>query len=623
MARIFINYRRDDTPGVAGRLFDNLLSKYSREELFMDVDAMKPGIDFAQQLDVQVSQCQVLLAVIGPRWIDAQDRTGKRRLDSEGDYVRIELASALKRDIAVIPVLVDGATMPTEDSLSDDLKPLARRHAIELRHTRFTSDVDAIVSALDSVVPRSRVPWRYIGPGIAVAVIAIAAIFAPKIIAKLRNPAPPIAMTSPSLAPPVAPAPAPAVTPLPSPTPAQHADTTPSAPTAAPTPASAPAVAVPPAVLPPGFKIGEMVSGAVLRGSFFKMIEISADPAACQTACRAETHCVSWTYRMPAGPAQSARCVMKAVIPQEMTDPCCTSGIEREPLPELREPPTVPTGMTGAVAGVELEGGTYRYFGDATPESCQSACRSDTQCQAWDFGRAGVYGIDARCFLKNRPATQVSSPCCIAGFERQEGAASNVGPAPVVASATPAASDSNPRAATGGGLPAGFRIGEIVPDANFIGSVLRSFEMQGDPSACQSACRSDQNCAAWTYLHPRPNQAGHCLLKAVIPEPRHSVCCASGVERLPPPELRQPPQMPADLTNAQAGIDLFGGEYRNFGGPQATPEACQSACKAEGQCLAWTYVRPAVMGPDARCFLKDKPSTLVHSNCCISAVERQ
>src|ERR1700693_4323311 len=106
MAGIFINYRRDDAPGVAGRLFDYLALKYSRSGLFMDVDAMKPGIDFAQQLDTQVSQCRVLLAVIGPRWIDAKDQNGRRRLDSDKDYVRIELASALKRDIPVIPVLV-------------------------------------------------------------------------------------------------------------------------------------------------------------------------------------------------------------------------------------------------------------------------------------------------------------------------------------------------------------------------------------------------------------------------------------------------------------------------------------------------------------------------------------
>src|SRR5580704_734822 len=101
MAGIFINYRRDDAPGVAGRLFDYLALKYPRGDLFMDVDAMKPGMDFAQQLDAQVSHCRVLLAVIGPRWFEIRDQTGHRRLDGDRDYVRIELAAALKRNIPV------------------------------------------------------------------------------------------------------------------------------------------------------------------------------------------------------------------------------------------------------------------------------------------------------------------------------------------------------------------------------------------------------------------------------------------------------------------------------------------------------------------------------------------
>ncbi len=164
MARIFINYRRDDTQGVAGRLFDYLATKYSRRELFMDVDAMKPGLDFAKQLDAQVSQCHVLLAMIGPHWLDARDQSGKRRLDNARDSVRVELASALKRDIAVIPVLVEGAAMPSEAGLPDDLKPLARRHALELRHTRFNADADTIMHALEergAAAPRVVVAGRW------------------------------------------------------------------------------------------------------------------------------------------------------------------------------------------------------------------------------------------------------------------------------------------------------------------------------------------------------------------------------------------------------------------------------------------------------------------------------
>src|SRR5580704_10289111 len=98
MARIFINYRRDDTQGVAGRLFDHLALNYSRDELFMDVDAMKPGLDFAKQLDAQVSQCHVLLATLPPHPLDAHDLTPTRRLANAKDSVRLEIASPPKSD---------------------------------------------------------------------------------------------------------------------------------------------------------------------------------------------------------------------------------------------------------------------------------------------------------------------------------------------------------------------------------------------------------------------------------------------------------------------------------------------------------------------------------------------
>jgi len=196
MAGIFINYRRDDAPGVAGRLFDYLALKFPRRSLFMDVDAMKPGIDFAEQLDTQVSQCQALLAVIGPHWLDAKDKAGHRRLDAVKDYVRIELASALKRAIPVIPILVDGAAMPPEDALSADLKPLARRHALELRHTRFNADADAIVRALEGVVSRRSLAWLPIGAPIAVVAIALVALLWPRISAKLHPAATPSAVVA-------------------------------------------------------------------------------------------------------------------------------------------------------------------------------------------------------------------------------------------------------------------------------------------------------------------------------------------------------------------------------------------------------------------------------------------
>jgi hypothetical protein len=174
MAGVFINYRRDDAPGVAGRLFDHLAKSFARHDLFMDVDAIKPGLDFVKQLDVQVSQCDVLLALIGPHWLDAKDEKGVRRLNGDKDYVRIEIASALKRDIPVIPVLVHGAVMPAEDDLPEDLKPLTRRHALELRHTRFNADADAIGSALKDCLPRPKKRWVW--PLVAASICIVGAV---------------------------------------------------------------------------------------------------------------------------------------------------------------------------------------------------------------------------------------------------------------------------------------------------------------------------------------------------------------------------------------------------------------------------------------------------------------
>jgi hypothetical protein len=156
MPGIFINYRREDAPGVAGRLYDHLARSFPRGKIFIDVDAMKPGLDFVKQLDSQVSQCDAVLAVIGPHWLSAADGKGQMRLQDPHDYVRIEIASALKRDIPVIPVLVDGATMPAETDLPEDLASLARRHALELRHTRFASDAEAIETALHTVLPKPK-----------------------------------------------------------------------------------------------------------------------------------------------------------------------------------------------------------------------------------------------------------------------------------------------------------------------------------------------------------------------------------------------------------------------------------------------------------------------------------
>jgi len=145
---IFISYRRNDTEGEAGRLFDDLVSQFGENSVFMDVAAIEAGRDFRKVIDESVSNCGVLLAIIGKNWVDAKGDTGQRRLDDPTDFVRLETASALRRDIPVIPVLVRGAKMPRAEDLPDDLHDLAYRNCVELTHARWSSDLELLVNAL-------------------------------------------------------------------------------------------------------------------------------------------------------------------------------------------------------------------------------------------------------------------------------------------------------------------------------------------------------------------------------------------------------------------------------------------------------------------------------------------
>ncbi|MEO8611111.1 MAG: uracil-DNA glycosylase family protein [Chloroflexota bacterium] len=153
MSRIFINYRRQDTEGYVGRLFDYLVQHFERDDIFMDVDSIPPGADFVKVLEDAVSVCDVFIAMIGPQWQAATNEAGERRIDQWNDFVRIEIASALKQNKLVIPVLVGRAKMPSPAELPEDLTSLSRRNAIELSHQRFMVDVDKLVKAIKEAVP--------------------------------------------------------------------------------------------------------------------------------------------------------------------------------------------------------------------------------------------------------------------------------------------------------------------------------------------------------------------------------------------------------------------------------------------------------------------------------------
>ncbi|MFT3957341.1 MAG: toll/interleukin-1 receptor domain-containing protein [Piscinibacter sp.] len=180
MGAIFISYRREDSEGHAGRLYEDLAERFGKEAVFFDVSAIEPGQDFRRAIDANVARCGVLLAVIGSRWLDAGG-AASRRIDDPSDFVRLEIASALKRSIPVVPVLVQGAKMPAAGQLPSDLADLAWRNAVELSHARWASDVEVLAKSLAKHVDGGgdgSVPARGGGSRRTALIVSVAAVVA-------------------------------------------------------------------------------------------------------------------------------------------------------------------------------------------------------------------------------------------------------------------------------------------------------------------------------------------------------------------------------------------------------------------------------------------------------------
>ena len=150
--RIFISYRREDTAYPVGWLFDRLVGHFGRDQVFKDMDSIELGEDFVQEINKALAGCDVLLALIGDRWLTITDEDGKRRLDLPGDNVRLEIETALARNVHVIPILVEGARMPEPGVLPPSLAMLARRQALELSPSHFEADIARLIRALDKTV---------------------------------------------------------------------------------------------------------------------------------------------------------------------------------------------------------------------------------------------------------------------------------------------------------------------------------------------------------------------------------------------------------------------------------------------------------------------------------------
>lgn len=148
---IFIGYRREQTAAHVGRLYDRLSDAFGEQAVFMDVDSIGLGLDFARVLDEAVSSCAVMLVLIGPGWAEVTDQQG-RRLEDPDDYVRQEIEAGLRRDIRVVPVLVRGGALPGPEELPEALRPLARRQAFPLPDESFRSQAQVLVEPLRPVL---------------------------------------------------------------------------------------------------------------------------------------------------------------------------------------------------------------------------------------------------------------------------------------------------------------------------------------------------------------------------------------------------------------------------------------------------------------------------------------
>ncbi|MBI1918931.1 MAG: TIR domain-containing protein [Planctomycetes bacterium] len=151
MPTIFMSYRRDDSAGIAGRIYECLQSHFGSDSVFMDVDTMPFGVDFRDHLNRAVGRCSVLLAIIGDRWLQVTDSAG-RRLDDPEDFVRIEIKAALQRNIPVIPVLIGRVSMPSKEELPPSLAELSYRHACQVDPGRdFQNHIDRLIRGIERI----------------------------------------------------------------------------------------------------------------------------------------------------------------------------------------------------------------------------------------------------------------------------------------------------------------------------------------------------------------------------------------------------------------------------------------------------------------------------------------
>lgn len=157
--KIFISYRREDTSGESGRLKDKLEQVFGKENIFYDVETLEAGLNFDESIAKALNESKVLLAMIGPHWLKVVDSNGEKRLLKPNDWVRKEISEALKRNLRVIPILVNGAEMPDSEELPENLKELSLKHAQELTSSRWNYDVGELTKVLEKIIAKKPEPY--------------------------------------------------------------------------------------------------------------------------------------------------------------------------------------------------------------------------------------------------------------------------------------------------------------------------------------------------------------------------------------------------------------------------------------------------------------------------------
>jgi hypothetical protein len=158
MASIFISYRRDDTGGYSGRLAQDLRAQFGNDAVFIDVN-IEGGRRFEAEIEAALGHCGLVIALIGPRWRSARDSHDRRRLDRPDDFLRLELEWALRRGVGCVPVLVQGAKLPSLEELPQSLRGLMKYQAVELSDERWDYDVQRLVEAVERAGIRRHTAW--------------------------------------------------------------------------------------------------------------------------------------------------------------------------------------------------------------------------------------------------------------------------------------------------------------------------------------------------------------------------------------------------------------------------------------------------------------------------------